>query len=81
MTQRMSTINIKRMKIAAHGDMVRVRRAAMALTGLTTNDVARISGTSRATVSAVINGHRRSARIEETLAALWGCPREEVFGP
>ena len=58
---------------------LRVRRALYELHGCKMKELSRMTGLTRATLSAVLNGHRRNRAAQEALAALWGVPPEEVF--
>lgn len=43
--------------------------------------LARELGVSKAHLSLVLNGHRRSPRVEAEIAARMGVPAEQIFAP
>ena len=57
------------------------RKAAMMLAGVTGAAIARDLGCRGSHVSMVLNGGRRSARVEGAIAKAIGRPVEEVFPP
>jgi Helix-turn-helix. len=59
--------------------LVRERKAALALAGLTGADIARQIGVTKAAVSAVILGHTRNPRIRVAIAHACGQPVEVLF--
>jgi plasmid maintenance system antidote protein VapI len=56
-----------------------VIRSGLAARGLTTTDVARELRVSRTMVCAVVNGVKRSRRVEAALARHCGFPARELF--
>ena len=56
-----------------------IRRALKELFGYELEEIGRVAGCGKGTVSQVINGYRQNRRVQEVIASLWGVPREEVF--
>ena len=59
--------------------LVRQRKAALALAGLTQKQVADRIGCTKAAVSAVVLGHTRNPRIRVAIAEACGQPVEVLF--
>ena len=71
---------LRALRLLRHDAPLRnIRRALKELYGYELEEIGRIAGCGKGTVSQVINGFRQNRRVQETIAALWGVPREEVF--
>jgi len=55
-------------------------RALLIERGITVRQIVQKLGLQPATVSGVINRHRRSRRIEETIVEILGLPYEDLWG-